>query len=363
MPARLLNPKADALFIKLAKTDPAIGNSLRQQLREAAKWQTLPKGWTQQSVEKFWASLTGEKKHKVTECMKRMQGKVDDTGAFCASLADKVEGPEWRKGPRTADAGGAAKPKAPAMPKDVKADVRAKLADYAKFVAKVEKAHKDLAALGAEADSLRGEIVALRKKAYDTYAKALHQWEATQGRSSPLDRDWQESKEGVPYYYGYTAAEELLWGIQEAPGMEKVLAEVLKKLTYRRDHAKSYLDWEGSSKTASIKDEAVQVYSDAGPLHWKSNKWLPLNQWAQVMTAATPDGYNGFQAAKVFKALQRLPGIETTQFMPARELSVAVYVKGAPEILQQIAKLAPKMTIRADEANFPGPGLLRLWWD
>jgi hypothetical protein len=62
----------------------------------AAKWNSLPKGWTQESVKKFWASMTGDRKHKVTACIKKMEGGgIDDPGAFCASLADKME-PGWR---------------------------------------------------------------------------------------------------------------------------------------------------------------------------------------------------------------------------------------------------------------------------
>lgn len=53
-------------------------------------WGKLPKGWTQESVKKFWSSLTGDRKHKITQCIKRMEGKVDDPGAFCGSLASKV---------------------------------------------------------------------------------------------------------------------------------------------------------------------------------------------------------------------------------------------------------------------------------
>jgi len=69
--------------------------------RTAIGWKSLPKGWTQDSVEKFWSSLTGDVKHKVTKCIKRMEDKMDDPGAFCASLADQVEGStDWRKGPR-----------------------------------------------------------------------------------------------------------------------------------------------------------------------------------------------------------------------------------------------------------------------
>lgn len=57
---------------------------------EAKPWGELPKGWTQESLRKMWGSLTGDRKHKITACMKKMKGKVDDPGAFCASLARKV---------------------------------------------------------------------------------------------------------------------------------------------------------------------------------------------------------------------------------------------------------------------------------
>lgn len=60
------------------------------------KWQKLPKGWTDESRSKMWTSLVGDVKHKVTKCIKKMTGKVDDPGAFCASLADRVEGKGWR---------------------------------------------------------------------------------------------------------------------------------------------------------------------------------------------------------------------------------------------------------------------------
>ncbi len=63
---------------------------------QAAKWGKLPKGWTEESVKEFWGSLTGDRKHKVTACIKKMEGtEIDDPGAFCASLADKME-PGWR---------------------------------------------------------------------------------------------------------------------------------------------------------------------------------------------------------------------------------------------------------------------------
>jgi hypothetical protein len=79
-----------------------------KELRETGKrmkrirkgqWEKLPKGWTEASLESFWKSLTGDVAHKVTKCIKKMEGVegVDDPGAFCASLADKIEGTtEWR---------------------------------------------------------------------------------------------------------------------------------------------------------------------------------------------------------------------------------------------------------------------------
>lgn len=85
----------DRAILRLAGETPTLRAALNGVLREAAKWNTLPKGWTQDSVKKFWGSLTGDAKHKVTKCIKQMEGKVDDTGAFCASLADVVD-PGWR---------------------------------------------------------------------------------------------------------------------------------------------------------------------------------------------------------------------------------------------------------------------------
>ena len=56
----------------------------------AEKWKSLPKGWTEKSLKSFWSSLTGDRKHKITACMKKMKGKVDDPGAFCGGLASRL---------------------------------------------------------------------------------------------------------------------------------------------------------------------------------------------------------------------------------------------------------------------------------
>lgn len=85
---------------KLAHDLPEIRGVVVPLTKSAAKWETLPKGWTDESVSKFWETLTGDNKHKVTKCIKEMSKgdkNIDDPGAFCAALADKVMGPEWRK--------------------------------------------------------------------------------------------------------------------------------------------------------------------------------------------------------------------------------------------------------------------------
>lgn len=89
-----------AALIRLAHENPSIRPKVLPVLKSAA-WDNLPKGWTDESVDKFWESLTGQAKHKVTNCIEKMEGKMDDPGAFCASLADKVD-PGWRSRNREA---------------------------------------------------------------------------------------------------------------------------------------------------------------------------------------------------------------------------------------------------------------------
>ena len=70
-------------------------SSNRVVTRHVAAWENLPEGWTEDSLDSFWESLTGDVKHPVTKCIKQMEGKVSDPGAFCGSLADKAD-PGWR---------------------------------------------------------------------------------------------------------------------------------------------------------------------------------------------------------------------------------------------------------------------------
>jgi len=86
-------------LLQLAAADPTIRGTVLPLARQADKWEGLPKGWDASSRTKFWETLTGDNKHKVTKCIKEMSkpGKdIDDPGAFCASLADRVLGKEWR---------------------------------------------------------------------------------------------------------------------------------------------------------------------------------------------------------------------------------------------------------------------------
>ena len=83
--------------VRIAHENANLRAPILRAIKAADPWSKLPKGWTQESVDKFWGTLTGDVKHKVTKCMEQMKGKVDDTGAFCGSLADKVEGTtSWR---------------------------------------------------------------------------------------------------------------------------------------------------------------------------------------------------------------------------------------------------------------------------
>lgn len=92
-------------LVRLASEDASLRATLVPLTRQADKWESMPKGWTEESRKKFWESLTGgAPKHKVTKCIKEMEGKkgIDNPGAFCAALADRVMGKDWRKKPKKA---------------------------------------------------------------------------------------------------------------------------------------------------------------------------------------------------------------------------------------------------------------------
>jgi len=83
-----------------------IGKSLSE-VRElyralVEKWETLPKGWTKESLRKFWNTLTDDTpagEGGVRKCIakiKRAYPAITDPEAFCASAAD-VLFPGWRQ--------------------------------------------------------------------------------------------------------------------------------------------------------------------------------------------------------------------------------------------------------------------------
>jgi len=139
-----LRSATDMAFLKLARQEPEVRNFLTQSYKEAAKWEgKLPKGWTDESVKKFWDSMTGDVKHKVTKCIKEMEGKGVDPGAFCASLCDKVEGTAWRHEKRKAAARVAVRHLKKAR-KEVYVDVRELPAPIQKALREVKYGRKNI---------------------------------------------------------------------------------------------------------------------------------------------------------------------------------------------------------------------------
>lgn len=88
--------KMASLNIRQVRASIFFGDDIERTPRTAAKWETLPKGWTEKSLRKFWESLHGRAKHKVSVCVEHMKGKIDDPGAFCAAARDRLEGTGWR---------------------------------------------------------------------------------------------------------------------------------------------------------------------------------------------------------------------------------------------------------------------------
>ena len=88
--------KMASLNIRQIRASVLFGSLADKTAAKGDKWMKMPPGWTEKSRKKLWASLAGKGKHKVTACIKKMGNKVDDAGAFCAALADRVEGTAWR---------------------------------------------------------------------------------------------------------------------------------------------------------------------------------------------------------------------------------------------------------------------------
>ena len=69
----------------------------KRKKKKGKQWKKMPKGWKSKSRKSYYESLVGKSEHPVSKCMEEMKGNIDDPGAFCASLKDRVEGKGWRK--------------------------------------------------------------------------------------------------------------------------------------------------------------------------------------------------------------------------------------------------------------------------
>ena len=85
--------KMASLNITKIKASVLFGQDEETFPKTADEWHSMPSGWTDESRKKFWESVGGS----VTKCMEKLKGNVDDPGAFCASLKDRIEGDtDWR---------------------------------------------------------------------------------------------------------------------------------------------------------------------------------------------------------------------------------------------------------------------------
>jgi len=105
---------------------------------------------------------------------------------------------------------------------------------------------------------------------------------------------------------------------------------------------------------------------------------VDLQEWRRVMTSALheSDGeYNDFDVNDVYQAFISYgeDSVRNLKFRPAREYSVALYVHGEYDALEQVGNYIGKNRksfANVDElhlyedgtSGLPGP-VLRLWWD
>jgi hypothetical protein len=84
---------AEGLLIRLTKLGAYYIPSIEE---AAAAWRFKKSvkeafsAWDAGQKKSFWNSLTGDREHKISACITKMDGKVDDPGAFCGALAREV---------------------------------------------------------------------------------------------------------------------------------------------------------------------------------------------------------------------------------------------------------------------------------
>lgn len=93
-------------------------------------------------------------------------------------------------------------------------------------------------------------------------------------------------------------------------------------------------------------------------LEYRCGTWMAPEDLVAQMRLVCPQ-YNQFHIGLVGKWLGLFPGVEA---QPAREHSVAIYLKGDPNMLSKAAHEA-KAAVHADTVDFQDDGTLRLWWD
>ena len=160
-------------FIRIAHENPETRSTLLPLVKQADKWEKMPKGWTDESRKQFWDKITGDVKHKVTKCIKEMEGKFDDPGAFCASLSDRVD-PGWRS--RTARTAAADLEKLSRAAD--KASVDALQSGFGRATPETRRAHLDAAkkhsAVYKEAVSVRRNLTGADLDQVDKLAQHHH---------------------------------------------------------------------------------------------------------------------------------------------------------------------------------------------
>lgn len=77
--------------------------SFTKEFEKSAKspkmWSKKPHGWKEKSVKQYSKTMTKGEEHPFTECVEKMEDKVDNPEAFCASVKDISKGTTgWRKG-------------------------------------------------------------------------------------------------------------------------------------------------------------------------------------------------------------------------------------------------------------------------
>ncbi len=90
--------KIVANFKRLGRFSDDETSGLLQFFASDAPTRTLEQ-FADDSQQKMWETLTGDVKHKVTACIAKMEGNVEDAGAICAAMTDKFE-PGWREKPK-----------------------------------------------------------------------------------------------------------------------------------------------------------------------------------------------------------------------------------------------------------------------